>query len=87
MCATSPKSCGARWSGAGRPDIVHAHGWIGGLAACAVARELDIPFVQSPHGLGAAEQRAGRRAHPARLRLEKAIGREAAAVIQRLERR
>jgi len=71
----------ARWSGAGRPDIVHAHGWIGGLAACAVARELDIPFVQSPHGLGAAEQRAGRRAHPARLRLEKAIGREAAAVI------
>src|SRR5690606_5029641 len=26
-----------RWSGSSRPDVVHAHGWIGGLAACAVA--------------------------------------------------
>ncbi|MFC5748020.1 glycosyltransferase [Actinomadura rugatobispora] len=70
-----------RWRGTGRPDLVHAHGWIGGLAACAVARELGIPFVVSPHGLGAAERQAGRRVHPARARLEKAIGREAAAVV------
>ncbi|MFF5263005.1 glycosyltransferase [Actinomadura viridis] len=71
----------ARWSGAGRPDVVHAHGWIGGLAACAVARELDIPFVASPHGLGMTERRAGREVHPARPRLESVIGREAAAVV------
>ncbi|MFB4314435.1 glycosyltransferase [Actinomadura sp. 21ATH] len=70
-----------RWSGAGRPDVVHAHGWIGGLAACAVARELDVPFLFSPHGLAVTEQRAGRAAHPARRRLETAIGRGAAAVL------
>ena len=70
-----------RWSGAGRPDIVHAHGWIGGLAACAVARELDIPFAQSYHGVAAAERRAGQRVHPHRERLEKAIGRDAGLVI------
>jgi glycosyltransferase involved in cell wall biosynthesis len=70
-----------RWSGTGRPDLVHAHGWVGGLAACAVARELGIPFVESPHGLAATEARAGRPVHPARSRLEKAIGREAAAVV------
>jgi glycosyltransferase involved in cell wall biosynthesis len=70
-----------RWSGAGRPDIVHAHGWIGGLAACAVARELGIPFAQSYHGVAVAERRAGRRVHPHRDRLEKAIGRDADLVL------
>ncbi|MEU9022416.1 glycosyltransferase [Actinomadura sp. NPDC048394] len=70
-----------RWSGAGRPDLVHAHGWIGGLAACAVARELGIPFAQSYHGVAAAERRAGGRVHPHRDRLEKAIGRGADIVL------
>ncbi|MFI0483399.1 glycosyltransferase [Actinomadura sp. 9N215] len=70
-----------RWSGAGRPDIVHAHGWVGGLAACAVARELGIPFAQSYHGVAAAERRAGNRVHPHRDRLEKAIGRDADVVL------
>ncbi|GAA0598222.1 glycosyltransferase [Actinomadura livida] len=70
-----------RWSGAGRPDIVHAHGWIGGLAACAVARELDIPFAQSYHGVAATERRAGTPVHPHRDRLEKAIGRGADLVL------
>ncbi|MBW8485502.1 glycosyltransferase [Actinomadura parmotrematis] len=70
-----------RWSGAHRPDVVHAHGWIGGLAACAVARELGIPFVQSYHGLAAGERRLGREVHPARMRLETAVGRGADAVI------
>lgn len=70
-----------RWSGAGRPDIVHAHGWVGGLAACAVARELGIPFAQSYHGVAAAERRSGRRVHPHRDRLEKAIGRDADLVL------
>lgn len=70
-----------RWAGAGRPDIVHAHGWIGGLAACAVARELGIPFAQSYHGVAAAERRAGNTVHPHRDRLEKAIGRDADVVL------
>ncbi|TMQ98050.1 glycosyltransferase family 1 protein [Actinomadura soli] len=70
-----------RWSGAGRPDIVHAHGWVGGLAACAVARELGIPFAQSYHGVAAAERRAGNRVHPHRDRLEKAIARDADVVL------
>lgn len=70
-----------RWSDAGRPDIVHAHGWIGGLAACAVARELGIPFAQSYHGVAAAERRAGRPVHPHRDRLERAIGRGAGLVL------
>ncbi len=70
-----------RWTGAGRPDIVHAHGWIGGLAACAVARELGIPFAQSYHGVAASDRRAGRRVHPHRDRLEKAIGRDADIVL------
>ncbi|MFA1539048.1 glycosyltransferase [Actinomadura monticuli] len=70
-----------RWSGSGRPDVVHAHGWIGGLAACAVARELGIPFAQSYHGVAASERRAGRRVHPHRDRLEKAIGRDADMVL------
>ncbi|MGI5163432.1 glycosyltransferase [Spirillospora sp. CA-253888] len=63
-----------RWSGAHRPDVVHAHGWIGGLAACAVAREMEIPFVASYHGLAAGERRLGHQVHPARMRLERAIG-------------
>ncbi|GGQ30914.1 glycosyltransferase involved in cell wall biosynthesis [Actinomadura coerulea] len=70
-----------RWSGSARPDIVHAHGWIGGLAACAVARELGIPFVQSYHGVAAVERQAGRQVHPHRDRLEKAIGRDADLVL------
>ncbi|TDD88938.1 glycosyltransferase [Actinomadura rubrisoli] len=70
-----------RWSGAGRPDIVHAHGWIGGLAACAVARELGIPFAQSFHGVADAERRGGRPVHPHRARLERAIGRGAGIVL------
>ncbi|MFG2004637.1 glycosyltransferase [Spirillospora sp. NPDC048911] len=60
----------------GKPDLVHAHGWIAGLAATAAARGLDIPIVQSYHS-----RTTGRPVHPSRLRLEKAIGRNAAAVL------
>ncbi|WP_433337042.1 glycosyltransferase [Spirillospora sp. CA-294931] len=70
-----------RWSGAGRPDVVHAHGWIGGLAACAVAREMDLPFAFTPHGLATIELRAGRPAHPARARMEKAIAAGARVIV------
>jgi glycosyltransferase involved in cell wall biosynthesis len=36
------------------PEVVHAIGWIGGLAAQLAARRLDLPTVQSCHGLASA---------------------------------
>lgn len=32
-----------------RPDVLHAHGWTAARTAHAAARELDVPFVFSPH--------------------------------------
>ncbi|OBI55615.1 glycosyltransferase [Mycobacterium sp. E796] len=55
------------WS-ADRPDVVHAYGWLGGLAAQLAARRHHIPTVQSFQGLavtsrsnGAAEKRGRER--------------------------
>jgi glycosyltransferase involved in cell wall biosynthesis len=39
-----------------RPDVVHAHAWISGKAAVAAARSLDIPVVQTFHGLSRAKR-------------------------------
>jgi glycosyltransferase involved in cell wall biosynthesis len=39
-----------RWS-ADQPDIVHAHGWLGGLAAQLAARRRQLPTVQTFQGL------------------------------------
>jgi D-inositol-3-phosphate glycosyltransferase len=72
-----------RWS-ADPPDVIHAHFWTGGLAALAGARGLGIPVVQTFSSLGtdARPDRllAGASAS-ARVRLERAIGRSAGAVI------
>ncbi len=67
-----------------RPDIVHALRWTSGLAALAAARDHRIPVVQEFSSLGVTERRyraqaAG--ADAARIRLEPAIGRSAAAVV------
>jgi glycosyltransferase involved in cell wall biosynthesis len=40
------------WS-SDRPDIVHAHGWLGGLAAQLAARRQRLPTVQTFQGLAA----------------------------------
>ena len=72
-----------RWADT-RPDIVHAFFWTSGLAALAGARDLDIPVVQTYHGLGLAQPRsrnASDTAHVQRIRLEKAIGRTVDAVL------
>ncbi len=74
---------------ADRPDVVHAMRWTSGLAALAAARDLGIPLVQEFNSLGVTEQRAAERrdgvkadgASAARIRLEPAIGRSAAAVV------
>jgi glycosyltransferase involved in cell wall biosynthesis len=72
-----------------RPDVVHAMRWTSGLAALAAARDMDIPVVQEFNSLGVTERRAAERrngvkadgASAARIRLEPAIGRSAAAVV------
>jgi len=73
-----------------RPDVVHALRWTSGLAALAAARDLGIPVVQEFSSLGVTErrERTERRdrvkadgAAAARIRLEPAIGRTAAAVV------
>jgi glycosyltransferase involved in cell wall biosynthesis len=67
-----------------RPDVVHAHSWLSGLAAITAAEHLDVPVVQTYHTLGMVNQR-----HPdvtgvspqIRFRMELAIGNTADAVI------
>ena len=69
---------------ADRPDIVHALRWTSGLAALAAARDIHIPVVQEFSSLGVTEPRGLVRANAAasaRMRLEPAIGRSAAAVV------
>jgi D-inositol-3-phosphate glycosyltransferase len=67
-----------------RPDVVHALRWTSGLAALAAVRDLHIPVVQEFSSLGVTERRDRVRADgaaAARIRLEPAIGRSAAAVV------
>ena len=73
-----------------RPDVVHALRWTGGLAALAAARDLGVPVVQEFSSLGITERRDRAEQHErvkpdgadaARIRLEPAIGRSAAAVV------
>jgi glycosyltransferase involved in cell wall biosynthesis len=67
-----------------RPDVVHALHWTSGLAALAAARGYRIPVVQEFSSLRVTERRDGVRAagaDAARIRLEPAIGRSAAAVV------
>jgi D-inositol-3-phosphate glycosyltransferase len=73
-----------------RPDVAHALSWTSGLAALTAARDLGTPVVQEFSSLGVTERRErteprGRvkadGADAARIRLEPAIGRSAAAVV------
>jgi D-inositol-3-phosphate glycosyltransferase len=66
------------------PDVVHAHFWMSGLASLIGSRENGIPVVQTYHALGVVKQRYQGPADssPAgRIRLEKAIGHDAARII------
>lgn len=69
---------GERWrDGDWRPEVVHAHFWLSGLAAEDPARELDLPLVQTYYSLGAVRRRWYGRAEPAtreRVRLERSLG-------------
>jgi len=74
---------GETW-GIERPDVVHAHYWMSGLAALRVAQPLEIPVVQTFHALGAVKRRhqgALDSSPPERIGVEREIGRVCAAVI------
>ena len=46
----------ARWRDE-RPDVVHAHFWMSGMAALPAARALGVPIVQTFHALGSVKRR------------------------------
>jgi D-inositol-3-phosphate glycosyltransferase len=72
-----------RWCAA-RPDVVHAHFWMSGLAALMAARRRPVPVVQTFHALGSVKRRyqvGADTSPPQRVRLEAAVARQASAVI------
>src|SRR4051812_4634716 len=67
-----------RWSREWRPDVVHGHFWVGGLAAATAVRSTRIPVVQTFHSLGAEKRRhlgAAYQGPGARVTFERALGR------------
>ncbi|HEV7584189.1 MAG TPA: glycosyltransferase [Solirubrobacteraceae bacterium] len=67
-----------------RPDVVHAHFWMSGVAALNAARQLGIPVVQTFHALGVVKRRyQGERdtSPPQRVEIEREIIRRADHVI------
>lgn len=63
--------------GSDQPDIVHAYGWLGGLAAQLAARRQRIPTVQSFQGVAAAGRPDGIPHESGRERLEPLLARSA----------
>jgi D-inositol-3-phosphate glycosyltransferase len=67
-----------------RPDVVHAHFWMSGLAATAALRDRDIPFVQTFHALGSVKRRHQRAADTSpqgRIPAERVLARRADRVL------
>jgi D-inositol-3-phosphate glycosyltransferase len=73
----------ARWRRR-RPDVVHAHFWMSGMAALAAARPRGIPVAQTFHALGAVKRRHQGRADTSpreRLGVERDLIRRADAIV------
>jgi len=67
-----------------RPDVVHSHFWMSGLATLAAARPLGLPVAHTFHALGSVKRRhqGGRDTSPAgRIELERWIAREADRIV------
>ncbi|WP_090063602.1 glycosyltransferase [Lentzea flaviverrucosa] len=67
-----------------RPDVVHGHGWLSGIAAVLSARNSQVPVVQTYHWEGAVPQQDQRAQLPdstKRLAVERLVGHEAARVV------
>jgi len=74
---------GEWWSGH-RPDVVHSHFWMSGLAALDAARPLGIPVAHTFHALGAVKRRQQGSADtspPDRLEIERRLAREMDALV------
>lgn len=66
-----------------RPDVVHAHFWMSGLASLMATRSLGVPVVQTFHALGVVKRRhqgANDTSPAERIGLERLIGKHAARV-------
>lgn len=73
-----------RWSGANRPDVVHSHFWMSGLAALEARAAVPVPIVHTFHALGTVKRRyqgAKDTSPPSRLADEAQIGREADLIV------
>ncbi|EME60850.1 glycosyltransferase [Amycolatopsis decaplanina] len=73
----------SRWAKK-RPDVVHAHFWMSGLASILAAKDLGIPVTQTFHALGVVKRRyQGKNdtSPPDRIRLERMIAKQADRVI------
>ncbi len=73
---------------ANRPDVIHAHFWLSGLAALTATAEHRIPVVQTYHGLGTVKRRLLRDqdASPeARIGLERTLGTMVERVVAQCE--
>lgn len=67
-----------------RPDVVHSHFWMSGLASLHAARELGVPVAHTHHALGVEKRRhqgAADTSPPARVAIERRISRAAELVI------
>jgi len=60
-----------------RPDVVHAHFWMSGVAAVTARRQFEVPIVQTYHALGTVKRRHQGAADPSpreRIGYERALG-------------
>ena len=67
-----------------RPDVVHAHFWMSGMAAIPVAADLGVPVVQTFHALGSTKRHFQGEADtspPERDRVERFVARSSALVV------
>ncbi len=72
-----------RWA-LDRPDVVHSHFWMSGLASLAAAHPLGIPVAHTYHALGVVKRRhqgSGDTSPPARIMSERRIARCAELVV------
>ncbi|GAA4426727.1 glycosyltransferase family 1 protein [Georgenia halophila] len=72
------------WLSHGRPDVVHSHFWMSGLAALEATQHVPVPVVHTYHALGTVKRRhqgSADTSPPGRIRAERRIGRSVDLVV------
>ncbi|GGR36464.1 glycosyltransferase [Streptomyces roseolus] len=67
----------AQWQHGRRPDLIHSHFWMSGLASLTAARELRLPLLHTYHALGTVKKRhqgGADTSPPSRIGTEREIG-------------